>query len=309
MENIEKCEANMSNQVVVSPIFYMGIKTKLIKKGLIDLFPKNIDTFVDLFCGSGVVSMNVQAKRYLLNDIDINLINLLKFFKQNDSKKIIKDIEYVSNYFQLEYGKTDKVSFDNRSKYYDLELAEIHKQNYLRLRNEYNKTKHPLLLYVLLIYCFCHQIRINAKGEFNMPCGNGIFTQENRKWIKDSSSWFNNNVIFSNIDYQGVDLTKLSANDFVYLDPPYFNTTATYNESGGWTLQNDYNLFSFCDKLTSRGIKWAMSNVFENKGVANKHLIDWVENSNYNVHHFDKFVYSACGKGNAKTDEVLIMNY
>lgn len=299
----------MERKVIVSPIFYMGIKTKLIKKGLINLFPKDINTFVDLFCGSGVVSMNVQANSYVLNDIDINLINLLKFFKQNNSEKIIKDIEYISDYFQLEYGKTDKISFDNRSKYYDLELTAIHKQNYLRLRDGYNKTKRPILLYVLLIYCFCHQIRTNAKGEFNMPCGNGVFTQENRKWIRDSSSWFDNNIVFSNMDYKSVDLTNLSSNDFVYLDPPYLNTTATYNENGGWTQQDDYDMFALCDDLTSRGIKWAMSNVFENKGVTNQCLIDWTEKNNYNVYYFDKFTYSACGKGNSDTKEVLITNY
>ena len=35
--------------MIISPIFYMGNKKKLIEKGLIDLFPNDIDTFVDLF--------------------------------------------------------------------------------------------------------------------------------------------------------------------------------------------------------------------------------------------------------------------
>jgi len=35
----------MSNKIK-SPIFYMGNKKKLINKGLIELFPKNINTFV-----------------------------------------------------------------------------------------------------------------------------------------------------------------------------------------------------------------------------------------------------------------------
>ena len=68
-------------------------------------------------------------------------------------------------------------------------------------------------------------------------------------------------------------------------------------------------MFNICDYLTRKGIKWAMSNVFENKGVANQHLIDWVNKNNYKVNHFSDFTYVSCGKGNAKTDEVLIMNY
>ena len=34
--------------MIISPIFYMGNKKKLIKKGLIELFPKNINKFSTL---------------------------------------------------------------------------------------------------------------------------------------------------------------------------------------------------------------------------------------------------------------------
>lgn len=44
-----------------SPIFYMGNKYKLLKQ-LIPLFPKECNTFLDLFGGSGVVSMNYKGK-------------------------------------------------------------------------------------------------------------------------------------------------------------------------------------------------------------------------------------------------------
>ena len=54
--------------MIKSPIFYMGNKERLIKKGLIELFPNNINTFIDLFCGSGVVSLNVNAKNKILID-------------------------------------------------------------------------------------------------------------------------------------------------------------------------------------------------------------------------------------------------
>ena len=54
----------------ISPIFYMGNKKKLINKGLIELFPKNISMFVDLFAGSGVVSMNTEASKYIINEND-----------------------------------------------------------------------------------------------------------------------------------------------------------------------------------------------------------------------------------------------
>lgn len=38
-----------------SPILYSGSKRRLIGKGLIDLFPNNINTFIDLFVGGAVL--------------------------------------------------------------------------------------------------------------------------------------------------------------------------------------------------------------------------------------------------------------
>ena len=52
----------------ISPIFYMRNKKKLIKKGLIDLFPKDINVFVEPFGGTGIISMNVAANMFLIND-------------------------------------------------------------------------------------------------------------------------------------------------------------------------------------------------------------------------------------------------
>ena len=59
--------------MIISPIFYMGNKKKLIQKGLIDLFPNDIDCFIDVFAGSSVVSMNVKANQYYINDNNKNL--------------------------------------------------------------------------------------------------------------------------------------------------------------------------------------------------------------------------------------------
>lgn len=38
-------------ETIISPIFYMGNKKKLINKGLTDYFPDNIRVFVDVFAG------------------------------------------------------------------------------------------------------------------------------------------------------------------------------------------------------------------------------------------------------------------
>lgn len=50
----------------ISPIFYMGNKKKLIKKGLIELFPNDINMLIDMFGGSGVISINTNAEKYII---------------------------------------------------------------------------------------------------------------------------------------------------------------------------------------------------------------------------------------------------
>lgn len=296
----------MVKEVIKSPIFYMGNKERLIKKGLVDLFPKNINKFVDLFCGSGIVSMNVKAKHHILNDYNPTIIDLLKFFKENDADNIIADIaEVVRNHELLKgYNKNDKSVSE--------EYKELAKVNYNNFREHYNKTNKSILnLYILSYYCNNNNIRFNKSGEFNMPIGNQRFNieQHSKKIIDGCKFLSKSNVKLSNKSYIDLKLNKLSSNDFVYLDPPYLNTLAIYNEQQGWSIEDDYQLFALCEDLTNRGIKWAMSNVFENKGAVNQHLIDWTQKNNYYVHHFDNFTYMSCGKGNAKTDEVVIMNY
>lgn len=76
-----------------SPIFYMGNKKRLIEKGLINLFPQDINTFVDLFTGGGIVSMNVKANNYIMNDINPTVIDLLCLFKYKTAEEIINYIE------------------------------------------------------------------------------------------------------------------------------------------------------------------------------------------------------------------------
>lgn len=286
--------------IKISPIFYMGNKKKLIAKGLVNYFPDNIHTFVDLFAGSAVVSMNVQAKKYIVNDLNEHLYSFYNMFSTISSGDIIKKIE--SNIKRFSLNKTGVKQNTTE--------AEIFKPRYVAMRRYANKTKNILDLYSCMFYAFSQQMRFNNKGDFNMPFGNGAFTDKNKTYIKNGCNFFSNQTVkISNKDFRKLRIQSLNSNDFIYIDPPYFNTTATYNENGGWTLKDEYDLYDFCERLDDSGIRFALSNVFTNKGMTNSHLIDWVGKQGYDVHFFDEFTYAACGKGNAKTAEVLITNY
>ena len=105
-------------------------------------------------------------------------------------------------------------------------------------------------------------------------------------------------------------MDKLTPNDFVYCDPPYLITCATYNEKDGWNEQCEKDLLNLLDNLNSQGVRFALSNVLFSKGKTNDILIEW--SKKYNIHHLD-YTYQNCSyhtkDKNTKPDEVLITNY
>lgn len=292
------------SDVIISPIFYMGNKKKLIKKNLIDLFPNNIDKMIDLFGGSAIVSMNTKANQYFINDTDEHLIELYNLFKNNKAEDIINHINMRIDEYGLARERTKRNEFKDKDK------IEQYKKAYMSFRDYYNKNKNTLDFYTLMFYSFSQQFRFNSKGDFNMPCGNDCFSKTNEEYIKNGCNFFSgdNVFLFSN-DFRSLKIDNLTDKDFVYLDPPYLNTTATYNENEGWTIKDEEDLYDLCENLNNKNIKFGLSNVFANKGVENTKIIKWCNKNNWNVYTFDKFSYMACGKGNSNAKEVFITNY
>jgi DNA adenine methylase len=97
-----------------SPLFYVGDKYKL-KKEIKTHFPPSINQFIEPFVGGGSVYLNVKAKKYLLNDIDKNVIDIHKFLcsfveKENEFYDLIFSIIHKYN-LSLSYEK-DIVPFE-----------------------------------------------------------------------------------------------------------------------------------------------------------------------------------------------------
>ena len=64
---------------IKSPLNYIGGKYKLLKQ-IIPLFPESIETFVDLFSGGANVGINVDASRYIFNDMNDKINEMFRFF-------------------------------------------------------------------------------------------------------------------------------------------------------------------------------------------------------------------------------------
>jgi len=279
-----------------SPLNYTGGKHKLLNQ-LLPLFPAEIDTFVDLFCGGGDIFINVDAERVIANDTNTKVIELYRLL-QSCSVQIALD--YIDSTID-KFGLT----IDNADGY------NAFRDHYNSEGDEWSK---PLDLFILIAYSFNHQIRFNRNGGFNMPFGKdrSYFNDAMRKnLIEFHKALYTDKVVFTNRDFRELNVDKLKGGDFVYCDPPYLITCATYNEQGGWGQEEEDALYELLDRLNSQGVKFGMSNVMMNKGRTNGTLIKWAEK--YNVHHlnntYSNCSYHALDRDTKGTDEVFITNY
>ena len=303
--------------MIQSPLNYTGGKFKLLPQ-ILPLFPRKIDTFVDLFCGGCNVGINVTAKKHIYNDISLRLIYLLHTLKNLD-----KSITFEMIYEIIEKYDLSLVS-KHCYEYYGCEsgkgLGAYNKSRFLRLREDFNKLKvddyyYYIMLFVLIVYSFNNQIRFNSEGKFNLPVGKRDF---NVKMSEKLSAFIDvikaQNSNFKNSDFANFNIASLDFDDFVYIDPPYLITCATYNEQNGWNEYKERQLLSFIDELTDKKIRCALSNVLQSKGRKNYILLNWLEKnvSRYTVHQLSYSYANSNYHIKDKTNtayEVLVTNY
>lgn len=283
---------------IKSPINYTGNKYKQLAQ-LQQIFPKNINNFIDLFCGGTDVSINTVATNKYANDINTNIIEIYKSFQ----------LITIEQLFQF---------IDNRIK--EFQLTRYNIDGYIQYRDLYNtETAYhsPLDLFVLTRFSFNNKISFNTNHEYNGSFGynHSDFNLTQRANTKAMHKAIQN-IHFTSIDFRNFNLDQYNnTNDFLYVDPPYLISAAQYNTgprsiNQKWELQDDLDLYNYLDKATESGIKWAMSNVLSHKGYENITLIEWAEK--YNIHDINAD-YSRCVYNKIKntdpTLEVVITNY
>lgn len=281
---------------IKSPLNYTGGKYKLLPQ-LLEIFPKEIDTFVDLFAGGGNVAVNVNAKHIIYNDIMWQVPEMLQEFKRVGVEECLQRIDYFIEAYEL--------SKDNR-------------EGYLKLRECYNNSfdlefllTDPLMLYTLICYSFNNQIRFNSKHEYNMPFGKNrsSFNPALReKFVAFVNRLQEIDIQFFSKDFRKLKIGGLRGSDFVYCDPPYLITVASYNENGGWGEQAERELLSKLDEIDKAGVRFGLSNVLESRGKENTILKEWAKRYkvNYLEHTYSNCSYHKKDK-ESKDVEVLIL--
>lgn len=297
-----------------SPLFYMGDKYKLLPE-ISKYFPKNINRFIEPFTGGGSVYLNTDANQYLLNDLDKEIVALHKFLinSANNPEAFFKKVTRITKTYNLSRSFVeDIVPKKLKKEFVKTYYAKFNKPGYLRLRDNFNKTKNDYAkLYVLLIYGFNRILRFNNEGNFNLPVGNVDFN-------KNTASALNNyfeTVKKKKIKFHTKDFSiflneiKFKKDDFVYLDPPYLITFGEYNKF--WSEDREEELLDYLDLLSKKKVNWALSNVTEytKKGekLENKILKNWMKK--YTVKTIKSNYISFHDNQQKAINEVLVINY
>lgn len=286
-------------------------------------FPKDVDVFVDLFCGGATVGLTVNAKKVIFIDNNANVIALLEHLAVSDLDKLLFRLEKLVDKYNLSYSA--KFGYKNYRKGIVKEdnngLKSYNALGYYKLRDDYNRLRNKFskraldMLYLLIVYSFNNDMRFNRAGHFNLPVGKTDLNNSNIKKLTQYIDRINKiDHEFICGDFRDKKIHKiLMTSDFIYADPPYLVGDAVYNETSNWTEKTEQELLNLLDVLHKKKKKFALSNVLSKVGSSNDLLSDWIfRRTDLQIfdikYHYRSASYNKINR-NAAEREVLITNY
>lgn len=199
------------------------------------------ECLIEPFVGAGSVFLNTRYSRYILADINSDLIDLYNIVKTRTA-------EYID-------AASAMFVADNN-------CAEA----YYQLRSEFNQSREPLRRAVLFLYLNRHGYnglcRYNLKGEFNVPFGRykkPYFPEVELNHFAEKAQ----HAEFYCMSYE--ECMGLAEHDsVVYCDPPYAPLSATANftayHTNSFSPKQQVHLAELAEKLVSQQIPVLISN-------------------------------------------------
>lgn len=140
----------MSLPPLVPPLKCQGIKTKLAGEIQKLAQVQQFNRWIEPFCGSCVVALNVQPKRALLTDSNLHIIRLYQEIQGGDLTPA------VAKRFLVEEGEKLRASGED---------------HYYAVRKRFNSKPNSLDFLFLNRSCFNGVMRFNRRGKFNVLYG------------------------------------------------------------------------------------------------------------------------------------------
>lgn len=253
MKQLFETGQKQSLRTKVKPIIKWAGGKRTIMNNLLPLFPDKINKdYHEPFCGgisvacelynSGKFSNNTKI---YLNDTIFQLIYLYEIIKEDP-------ILLITELYKEQY----KVSAENFKKNKE-------RYNELSKNNEENK---EIRLELAALFLFLNKTgfngvyRENQKGEYNVPFGkktNVILYDKDNLYTMHK---FLQNCILTCNDYT-VALEKAVTGDFIYCDPPYYNTFNSYSKYK-FDKKEHSILYKKCQEIKNDNVDVIVSNSY-----------------------------------------------
>lgn len=224
------------------------------------LLPADIEncerlTYVEPFVGGGAM-LFFMLQRFkknigsaVINDINSNLVLAYRVVKNNPDQ-LVQNLEKLQTF------------------YYSIPDEESRRAFYLQTRQKFNDgglsdVDNTMYFFFLNRTCFNGLYRVNSKGNFNVPFG-----KYSQPTICDAATIYADSELLQNVEISSGDFEQMekyvTANTFVYFDPPYRPLDATSNfNSYAKEAFNDaeqIRLKNFFAALSQKGAKLMLSN-------------------------------------------------
>ena len=222
---------------LVPPIKCQGIKTKLVPEIKNLVTTQSYERWIEPFCGSCVVPLNLQPTKALLADTNRHIIQLY----QDIQSRVVTP------------GSVKEFLTENGEK-----LRGCGEDYYYQVRERFNQAPNSYDFLFLNRACFNGVMRFNRRGYFNVP-----FCRKDNRFAQAYITKITNQVRviatvihandweFVTADFRAT-LAIVKPNDFVYADPPYIGRHVDYFNS--WTEDDENALVERLQKLPSNFI-------------------------------------------------------
>ncbi|MCR5520623.1 MAG: DNA adenine methylase [Lachnospiraceae bacterium] len=215
-------------------IKYRGGKTREIPY-FEKYIPKSFDTYFEPFIGGGAVFFHLEPSKAVINDVNADVIN---FYQEVQTKysKMRQQLDAL----QVLYETNQTAYKELKSLHPEKRVENCNEVLYYRIRDMFNgKIDKEYLDAVIYFFinktAYSGMIRYNSKGEYNVPFGRytsfntNLITPEHSKLLKGAE------ILCG--DYS-IAFKKATADDFMFLDPPY---DCIFNDYGNIEMAEGFN--------------------------------------------------------------------
>jgi DNA adenine methylase len=226
---------------------WLGGKRRVLND-LRKFFPTEFARYYEPFLGGGSVLFDVNPHSALVSDSNAELINTYNVV-QNNIEELIALLA---------------IHEENNSKEYYLHIRALDRE--LTFHTDNSAVSRAARFIYLNKTGFNGLHRVNKKGQNNVPFGSYekplILDEQKLRFL---NTWLTDkNISFTTADYTNILTNINTANNFIYLDPPYIPASATSSfvgyDSNGFTLKDQLELRQMFDALDDAGNFVMLSN-------------------------------------------------